>query len=225
MSEEIDLTLSEDEDVFDPPIQPSSILKEEETHPTRTPQTAHEVTQQSASGPNLSAHFATASASLAAASRNFRTDGDSKRTRVDGKGMWNSWTRNFRTHTLALLDLIDNSLDASIQAPGEASNNFIGRVHIHPDVFEQEERPKCTTTGVTILNNSWKPIRPLAQVLEVYNSSKLDSGSGDIGENGVGLKQGCAALSDLSFILAKNGDDSRCELGIVAEQLQRVESV
>eukprot|EP00804_Cyclotella_cryptica_P009481 CCRYP_006207-RA/>CCRYP_006207-RA protein AED:0.02 eAED:0.02 QI:351/1/1/1/0.6/0.5/6/2440/802 len=225
MSEEIDLTLSDDEDVNYPPIQTPSVFKDEETHPTRTLEAVNQVTQQSVSEPRLSAHSATASGSLASTVRNLHTDGELKRTRVDGKGMWNSWTRNFRTHTLALLDLIDNALDASIQAPGEVSDNFIGRVHILPDIFERDERPKLTTTGITIVNNSWKPIRSLAQVLEVYNSSKLDAGSGDIGENGIGLKQGCAALSDLSFILVKNGDDSRCELGIVAEQLQRVESV
>lgn len=98
-------------------------------------------------------------------------------------------------------------------------------MHIHPDIYEQDARPQNTYTGINIINNSWKPIRPLSLVLEVYNSSKLDSGSGDIGENGVGLKQGCAAICDLSFILVKNGSNERCELGFVAEQLQRVESV
>ena len=37
---------------------------------------------------------------------------------------------------------------------------------------------------------------------------------------GKGLKQGCATLSDLSFVLVKNGSNSNIELGIVAEQLQ-----
>ena len=36
----------------------------------------------------------------------------------------------------------------------------------------------------------------------------------------IGLKQGCATLSDLSFVLVKNGSNSNIELGIVAEQLQ-----
>ena len=67
------------------------------------------------------------------------------------------------------------------------------------------------------MNNSAKPICPLKEALEVYNSSKVDSGAGDIGENGVGLKQGCTTLSDRSFVLTKNGSDGRVELGICAE--------
>ena len=42
-----------------------------------------------------------------------------------------------------------------------------------------------------LINNSHKPIRTMEEVLGVYNSSKVNSGAGDIGENGVGLKQGC----------------------------------
>ena len=74
--------------------------------------------------------------------------------------------------------------------------------------------------GLCIINNSFHPIRSLVQVLEVYNSSKIDSGAHDIGENGVGLKQGCATLSDLSFVLVKNGVERYVELGIIAESLQ-----
>eukprot|EP00566_Odontella_aurita_P030293 CAMPEP_0113598490 /NCGR_PEP_ID=MMETSP0015_2-20120614/41619_1 /TAXON_ID=2838 /ORGANISM="Odontella" /LENGTH=65 /DNA_ID=CAMNT_0000506519 /DNA_START=275 /DNA_END=469 /DNA_ORIENTATION=- /assembly_acc=CAM_ASM_000160 len=38
-------------------------------------------------------------------------------TRVNGIGLWNSWTRNFKTPLLALLDLFDNSIDAAFVAP------------------------------------------------------------------------------------------------------------
>jgi hypothetical protein len=207
-------------------------------------------------------------------------------TRVDGKGLWRSWKRNFKNKLLALLDLIDNSLDASIvTTPPESNNdntttrvgmddddddeccdsrngrmNFIGRIHIYPDddgtVEEQGVRPNSvssssyfvaaaagavastatpavtmpppptatappsSTKGLCIINNSFQPIRPLVQVLEVYNSSKIHSGAHDIGENGVGLKQGCATLSDLSFVLVKNGQEGFVELGIIAESLQ-----
>ena len=65
-----------------------------------------------------------------------------------------------------------------------------------------------------------------------------------MGENGVGLKQACATLSDTNFVFVKSvlnsqGDDDsdgsdllggdkttmtiRCELGFVAEVLQKVE--
>lgn len=152
---------------------------------------------------------------------------DEKRTRVDGKGLWRSWKRNFKTKLLALLDLIDNSLDAAIQGNSQgrrmsdSSSPFTGRVHVYPDVTHSGAEAK--TTGLCIVNNSTKQIRPLEKVLEVYNSSKVDSGAGDIGENGVGLKQGCAALSDLSFVLVKNGSNSNIQLGIVAKSLQKEE--
>eukprot|EP00584_Thalassiosira_punctigera_P026489 CAMPEP_0172578222 /NCGR_PEP_ID=MMETSP1067-20121228/138625_1 /TAXON_ID=265564 ORGANISM="Thalassiosira punctigera, Strain Tpunct2005C2" /NCGR_SAMPLE_ID=MMETSP1067 /ASSEMBLY_ACC=CAM_ASM_000444 /LENGTH=726 /DNA_ID=CAMNT_0013370913 /DNA_START=415 /DNA_END=2596 /DNA_ORIENTATION=+ len=150
-----------------------------------------------------------------------------KMTRVDGKGLWRSWKRNFKTKLLALLDLIDNALDAGIHGLGNGDHNaFVGRVHVYPDVYEVLTGPanvSATTTGLCIVNNCVKKIRPLKKVLEVYNSSKVDSGAGDIGENGVGLKQGCATLSDLSFVLLKNGNNANIELGIVAESLQQEE--
>ena len=198
-------------------------------------------------------------------------------TRVDGKGLWRSWKRNFKNKLLALLDLIDNSLDASIitgntnrdkihddnDEMGEngsrnTRSNFVGRVHIYPDDVGIEHTvlpntatssstiltaagagandttpttattptpspPSSSTNGLCIINNSFHPIRPLVQVLEVYNSSKIHSGAHDIGENGVGLKQGCATLSDLSFVLVKNGVEGFVELGIIAESLQMPE--
>ena len=137
-----------------------------------------------------------------------------KTTRVDGLGLWRSWTRNFKTKQLALLDLIDNSLDAAIE--GQNCDGFTGKVHLYPDICGK------TTTGICIVNNCVNGIRPLEKVLEAYNSSKVDSGAGDIGENGVGLKQGCATLSDLSFVLVKNDSDN-VELGIIAKQLQRMD--
>ena len=198
-------------------------------------------------------------------------------TRVDGKGLWRSWKRNFKNKLLALLDLIDNSLDASIitgntnrdkihddnDEMGEngsrnTRSNFVGRVHIYPDdvgiehtvlpntatssstiltaaaaandttttttaTMPTPSSPSSSTNGLCIINNSFHPIRPLVQVLEVYNSSKIHSGAHDIGENGVGLKQGCATLSDLSFVLVKNGVEGFVELGIIAESLQMPE--
>mmetsp|Transcript_26138 Transcript_26138/g.44555 ORF Transcript_26138/g.44555 Transcript_26138/m.44555 type:complete len:138 (-) Transcript_26138:1770-2183(-) len=120
-------------------------------------------------------------------------DENSKTTRVDGKGLWRSWKRNFKTKLLALLDLIDNSLDAAIQCTGKEDRDhntmFVGRVHVYPDVYRASNngRVGIATTGLCIVNNCVKEIRPLEKVLEVYNSSKVDSGAGDIGENGVGL--------------------------------------
>jgi len=155
-----------------------------------------------------------------------KLDGNVRTTRVNGKGLWRSWKRNFKNKLQALLDLIDNSLDAAIQANGDGTDrsSFKGRVHVFPDVhevFEGTSRVSSTTSGLCIVNNCMKKIRPLDKVLEVYDSSKVESGAGDIGENGVGLKQGCATLSDLSFVLVKNGSNKNIELGIVAKALQK----
>ncbi|KAL3822771.1 hypothetical protein ACHAXA_009645 [Cyclostephanos tholiformis] len=78
-------------------------------------------------------------------------------------------------------------------------------------------------SGLCIVNNSRRPVRPLRKVLEIYSSSKTYSGARDIGENGVGLKQGCATLSDLSFVLVNNSEGKYVELGIIAESLQMAE--
>ncbi|KAL7522461.1 hypothetical protein ACHAWX_007150 [Stephanocyclus meneghinianus] len=147
---------------------------------------------------------------------------NSKITRVDGKGLWRSWKRNFNSQFTAILDLIDNSLDASIEG---IDQGFIGRCHIRPDTYTYREENWTLekTTGIAIINNCIKTMRPLQKCLEIYDSSKVDSGADHVGENGVGLKQACATLSDRSFVLMKNGSDANCELGIIAEQLQRNE--
>ena len=89
-----------------------------------------------------------------------------KTTRVDGLGLWRSWTRNFKTKQLALLDLIDNSLDAAIE--GHNCDGFAGKVHLFPDIYGKAGYDK-TTTGICIVNNCKNPIRPLGKVLEAYN--------------------------------------------------------
>ena len=164
------------------------------------------------------------------------------------------------------MDLIDNSLDAAVVGSrklggiGNVSNNnsnnnrggdnssnnknFIGRVHVYPDKLHQiptnlNSPYTTTTTGILLLNNSHRSIRPLQHILEVYNSSKTHSGSEHIGENGVGLKQGAATLSDLTFVLVKKKkrrkggavmdnvleeeEEGVIELGLIAESLQREE--
>ena len=95
MSQEIDLTLSDDEDNIPGPAPSTPLIKGEQSPPLGTPVLSNEYVQQAAAaaGTNLANHLAADS----------NTGGDMKRTRVDGKGMWNSWTRNFKTHTLALL--------------------------------------------------------------------------------------------------------------------------
>lgn len=170
--------------------------------------------------------------------------GPPKLTRVNGIGLWRSWTRNFKSPILALLDLVDNAFDACFANPVEPP--FGGKILIMPDIYsglinndksllamEKSAPPstkttttmtipmsKATTTGIVIVNNSAKEIKSLHEILEVYSSKKGKS-SETIGENGVGLKQGCANLSDLSFVLVRN--EKKLSLGVIASELQKPE--
>lgn len=142
----------------------------------------------------------------------FNTNETASTTVINGQGIWHSWTRNFSTPLLALLDLLDNAFDATT-----LSNR--GRIYIQPDLVVQEDRVrKPRTTGLLLWNNSFTAIKPLHKVLEVYTSLK-GSHADSIGENGVGLKQGCATLSNLSFCLVKS-NSTQYSLGVIAYQLQ-----
>ena len=175
-------------------------------------------------------------------------------TRVNGIGLWNSWTRNFQTPLQALLDLLDNSFDASISKLDFKSANetksysssssdhddsdedddkiqefFEGKIHIsalnYNDVFDASADHlinKHKKSGILIMNNSEKPIKPISKILEVYHSTK-GKRSDTMGENGVGLKQGCATLSDLSFIISRN--KQILEIGLIAASLQKEEGI
>ena len=84
-------------------------------------------------------------------------------------------------------------------------------------------------TGIVITNNSYRPIKSMERILEAYSSAKGRTEHGEgvfaetIGENGVGLKQGCAVLTDLSFVMMRNG--TRLSMGIIAAGLQTREGV
>jgi hypothetical protein len=119
-----------------------------------------------------------------------------------------------------MLDLVDNSLDASISGQ---NTGFLGHCHINTDTYTKMS--KTSVTGITIINNCISQLPDLKQCLEVYDSTKVNSGADHVGENGVGLKQACATLSDRSFVLVKNGSSSRCELGIIAADLQSTKGV
>ena len=136
-------------------------------------------------------------------------------TAVDGHGMWVSWTRVFDQPRFAMLDLLDNCLDASLQKA-----NFDGRVVMK----------RLNPNGIIIMNNSAKPIKSLKEVLVVYASSKRDKLGHDnqkktdaIGENGVGLKHGCATLSDTNIVISRNYNTYG--VGIIAKSLQTKEGV
>lgn len=148
-----------------------------------------------------------------------------KTTLINGIGLWHSWTRNFKSPLLALLDLLDNAFDAGFSSfhPG-----FKSKIHIYQDEWispqsnftESTENPfgDCVT-GLVIANNSAEPICDISSILQVYKSAKSDCET--IGENGVGLKQGCATISDLSFVLIRS--DDRMAVGVIAKGLQHAE--
>eukprot|EP00588_Corethron_pennatum_P012948 CAMPEP_0194282724 /NCGR_PEP_ID=MMETSP0169-20130528/23727_1 /TAXON_ID=218684 /ORGANISM="Corethron pennatum, Strain L29A3" /LENGTH=989 /DNA_ID=CAMNT_0039028127 /DNA_START=128 /DNA_END=3097 /DNA_ORIENTATION=- len=181
----------------EPPAEPgtSSVL----------PEVSHLPLAPSTGGPPPGREdVAPASSASASASASARPPPDSYFTVVSGIGMWNSWTRNFKTPLLAVLDLVDNSIDASLKnddgaiqhalfVPAEKKN----RVHINP--------ARACPSGITLTNTCLTEVRPLSEVLSVYDSAKGKDRE-SIGENGVGLKQACAALSDCSFVVAKRSD-------------------
>lgn len=144
--------------------------------------------------------------------REERSNSVSKGTAVDGQGMWRSWTRVFAKPESACLDLLDNCFDAALK-PG-----FRGRVAMETS----------RATAISIQNNSQTPIKRLEYALTVYKSSKNahleeDENKDSIGENGVGLKHGCATLSDCSIVLSRNF--GTMEIGIIAKELQSSQGV
>lgn len=135
-----------------------------------------------------------------------------KQTVVDGQGMWRSWTRVFARPESACLDLLDNCFDAALK------QGFAGRVAME----------SYGDKAITIMNNSQSPIKRLEAALTVFKSSKNSNMSqydskNAIGENGVGLKQGCAALSDCSLVFTRN--KKMIEIGIIAKELQSSQGV
>jgi len=145
-----------------------------------------------------------------------------KTTFINGIGLWHSWTRNFKTPLLAVLDLLDNAFDAGFST---FNPNFKSKIYITEDKWMASENNftsvsatpfQESVTGMVIANNSADPICDILSILEVYKSAKADCES--IGENGVGLKQGCATISDLSFVLIRSNE--KMAIGVIAKDLQ-----
>ncbi len=128
-------------------------------------------------------------------------------TCVNGIGMFNSWKRNFKSPFFAMLDIIDNAIDASFGNEGDGQQaSFEGRVELY--TIERgksgsitDSRPSPVTSGgafrrkkkkdgderneLVVVNNSLNAIEELSSVLEIHKSDKGDSTT-NIGENGVG---------------------------------------
>lgn len=114
-----------------------------------------------------------------------------KMTRVNGIGMFNSWRRNFKSPFFAMLDIVDNAIDAALEEKN--GNNFNGRIDIHEAYVKNPNKDgaKKRRAELVIVNNSVEEIVHLSTILEVYKSSKVDK-EDIIGQNGVG-KCICAA--------------------------------
>ena len=141
-----------------------------------------------------------------------------KVSNIDGIGLWNSFTRSFQSPLMACYDLIDNVFDASSLSNGKLNIDVdVEEFKDDDDKTRVRELELDTTNGFYMLNNCQNPVKPMKDVLTVFNSDKGTAQS-QIGENGVGVKQGCATLSDISFVMGRNG--RVFSLGILAKCLQ-----
>jgi hypothetical protein len=139
---------------------------------------------------------------------------------VNGIGLWNAFAKNFQTSLLAFLDLLDNAVDAvDINAHHDNINN---NNNSDDDASTPTVEPAYIDIdsergGISLINTCAKEIPALQQIFELYSSKKGDTP--EIGENGIGLKQGCACLSDLCLICTKSNIGT-FQLGIIAKSLQ-----
>ncbi len=60
-------------------------------------------------------------------------------TTVNGIGMYESWKRNFKTPFHAMLDIIDNAIDAALEDE-RIDKHFVGRVEIYEKKIEYNDR-------------------------------------------------------------------------------------
>ena len=143
-------------------------------------------------------------------------------SRTEGSGQWAAWQRNFESPLKALLDLFDNAVDACFVTPLQqelalASNpSMSSKPPVHPTIDVSLDS-YGDTYGLVMRNTCREEVPPIKQVLNVNTRSK-EHKSDQIGENGVGAKQACANLSDLSFVLIKS--PKKYSLGILMADLQ-----
>jgi len=131
---------------------------------------------------------------------------------VNGQGLWRSWQRSFRSPLDALLDLVDNAVDA---------NHGEGRIRMFTTDSKSEHPDGKMIEGLLMMNSFPKEsYKEMHKVLEVFCSQKEQQA---IGENGVGVKQASANLSNFNVVLTKMG--SRFQIGILSASLQQPEGV
>lgn len=125
---------------------------------------------------------------------------------VNGIGLWRSWQRSFRRPLDALLDLVDNAVDA---------NQGRGRIRVSQTMPNREDQ------GILMVNSFPKDsYKEMHQILEVFSSQKEQTA---IGENGVGVKQASANLSDFTVVVTLKG--TRFQVGFLCISLQQQEGI
>jgi hypothetical protein len=166
-----------------------------------------------------------------AAAAHHRQQGQS--SHVNGKGLWSSWERSFKQPIDAMLDLVDNTVDAHRLAGHDGGGGSGGgghagcRIRINRGVHARSYADAC----IQIMNSaSPSPIKDMHKILEVFSSNKNQE---SIGENGVGVKQASACLSNFSMIITKNENHGpyakdgggTIQVGILSKALQRDEGI
>jgi len=99
--------------------------------------------------------------------------------------LFGNWRRSFASPRLAFLDLLDNAFDAAETGAIDVSTKG---THV-------------------VIKNTCAVIKPITDIMRLFAS---DKGANAIGENGIGLKQASAALSDTTLIAFRRG----CVVGI-----------
>ena len=193
-----------------PPVTQDEGLTQQSSAPTSRPEQQQQQQQQQQEFPTNMNHLTT----------------------IDGRNMWQNWKRNFTSPLMAIWDLVDNAFDAA--------EPIGGRLQIFPDPPFQGDsaaasaaasRNTVQSGGLVLMNTSEKQIKNIDTILKPYSSSKTGLESQDaIGENGIGVKQAAATLSDLSFVMTKNDPKSpngttTVSFGIIAKDLQNQNGV
>ncbi len=100
-------------------------------------------------------------------------------TKVNGKGLWRSWKRNFQSKLLALMDLIDNSLDAA--SVHQQQRQLLLDGHVDDDGLDNHSSSVCNGNEVDNVENSSCIIVHIMVYLRCLTTLWLEKGSYEVG--------------------------------------------
>lgn len=98
-------------------------------------------------------------------------------------------------------DINEDTADSKTAVKSRGNDD--GASNKNDDVGDEYDCILDDDNTLCLHNNCVKPVKKLKKILDVYNSDKIDSA---IGENGVGVKQAAAAMSDLSIVVTTRID-------------------